>query len=190
MIFWWPCLRVLKSWLFSHLPFLPPPLNFPSYLLLLVLLCPPAPKLYVYLVKPSKGTSAFWVSAVGPALRETLWIACGFCNLVPHTQELRTTQGLWCSSEGQESKMSLSGVKARCQQGCIPSEALGVLPSFPQFLELSCISWLAPSYTFKASNDRLRLSHTRMLRLGFNGNISFSNSITLSSIFKDPCDYI
>lgn len=121
-------------------PFLPPPLSFPSCLLLLVLLCPSPPKLYLYLDKPSKGAGVFWVSTVGPAPQETLWIACGFCNQVPHTQELRTTRIIvqfWRPGVYNEWKQ---GWKQGVRRAVFLLGVLGILPSFPQFLELSCIS--------------------------------------------------
>ena len=51
------------------------------------------------------------------------------------------------------SKMGLSGLKVRWQQGCNPRDSRGnVLPCL-QLLEAACLAWLwAPSFTFRAGH--------------------------------------
>ena len=58
------------------------------------------------------------------------------------------------SSVGHKSDMGLTGLKSRCQQGCIPSESSREKsPCLAQLLEAAHIPWLmAPSSIFKASN--------------------------------------
>lgn len=142
-------------------PFLPPSLNFHLYFFLLVLLCPsPEKKLYLYLDKPRKE----------PVLSECLqWGQhCG------RPYELPMASGAVCHTPsywGQHrdyhavlKAMSQKWVSVGWKKGVSKAAfflgTIRVLPSFPQFLELSCISWLvAPSYTFKASKDRLSFTH-------------------------------